>query len=430
LPCVDLQALPAPRRRAEAQRLASAEALACFDLGRAPLLRARLLRLDGDEWLCLLTLHHIAADGWSLGVFVSELSALYAAFRQGRSSPLPALPLQYADYAVWQRQSLTTEALAAELEWWRGLLAGAPAALELPTDRPRPKLASPRGGRERVELPATLRAGLERLGRRAGATLYMTLLAGFGAWLSRYTDQHDLVIGSPVAGRSRRELEGLIGLFMNPLALRLDLAGEPTFEELLGRTRELAFAAFAHQDLPFARLVEALAPERSLQHGPLFQVLFALQTVPLSLDGPGIALQREEIDPGTAKLDLSLELRPGAVAVAGWIEYRRDLFDGATVRRMAAHLGTLLAGAVDAPTARVSELPLLTGGERVQLLCEWSRSPGRWAAPGTVHGLFEAQARLTPHEPAIVTDDGALTFLDLNDSADHLAELIEEQCGD
>ncbi|HEX4496054.1 MAG TPA: non-ribosomal peptide synthase/polyketide synthase [Thermoanaerobaculia bacterium] len=412
LPRIDLDGLPKTAREAEAGRLRREEALRPFDLGRAPLLRALLLRLAGGEWVCLLTQHHIVSDGWSVGVLIEEMSVLYAAFLAGEPSPLADLPVQYGDYAVWQRRWLEGDALAGEAAWWRAHLSGAPTVLELPTDHPRPVVAGGLGGRERLEIPRELRQGLEELGQREGATLYMTLLAGLSALLSRYADQPELLVGSPVAGRSRRELEGLIGFFVNTLALRVDLGGEPSFRELLGRAREETLAALAHQDLPFERLVEELAPERSLDRSPLFQVMLAVQERAPEPRLPGLTLRRLEVEGGTAKFDLSLELAPEGEILSGGIEYRLDLFEPATVRRLAGHLGTLLSAVAADATQPISALPLLSAPEREQLLA-WRRSPGLWATAGTVHGLFEEQARLRPEAAALVAGERRMTYGEL-----------------
>ncbi len=408
LPRVALSGLPEGTRDGEARRLAREEARAPFDLGRGPLLRVTLLRLGGESWICLLTQHHIASDGGSIAVLVAEMSTLYAAFLAGEPSPLADLPVQYGDYAIWQRRWLAGEALTEELVWWREHLRGAPMVLELPTDSPRPVMASSAGGRERLALPAELR----RLARREGVTLYMTLLAGFGLLLSRTADQSELLVGSPVAGRSRRELEGLIGFFVNTLALRVNLEGEPTFRGLLGRAREETLAALAHQELPFERLVEELAPERSLDRSPLFQVMLAVQETTPELRAAGLTLRRLELEGSAAKFDLSLEVAPEEGGLVGWIEYRRDLFEPATVRRMAGHLGTLLAAAVEDSGMRASALPLLTPAEREQIAV-WHRSAGTWALPGSVHALFEEQARLRPDAAALVASDRRMTYGEL-----------------
>ncbi len=420
LPQIDLRGLPAAAREGEAARLRREEALRPFDLGRAPLLRALLLHLSGGDWICLLTQHHIVSDGGSVGVLIAEMSALYGAFLAGEPSPLADLPVQYGDYAVWQRRWLEGEALAAEAAWWRAHLDGAPTVLELPTDHPRPAVAGGLGGRERLEIGSGVREGLEELGGREGATPYMTLLAGLAVLLSRYADQEELLIGSPVAGRGRREVEGLIGFFVNTLALRVDLGGEPTFRELLARVREETLAALAHQDLPFERLVEELAPERSLDRTPLFQVMLAVQERAPELRLPGLTLRRLEVEGGTAKFDLSLEMDE---ELTGGIEYRLDLFEPATVQRLAGHLATLLAAVAANAGRPVASLPLLSAPERNQLLA-WRRSPGNWALPGTVHGLFEEQARLRPEAVALVAGERRMSYGELADRSGALARSL------
>jgi amino acid adenylation domain-containing protein len=426
LPRVDLRALPDAARAEEARRLAREEVLRSFDLsgpGGAPLLRATLLRLAAEDWICLLTQHHIGSDGWSAGVLGAELPVLYGALLAGGPSPLPELPLQYGDYAVWQRRWLAGEVLAGELAWWRRHLDGAPAVLELPTDHPRPAVASPLGGREGLVLPRELRQALERLGRSEGATLFMTLLAAFGLLLSRYAGPSDLLVGSPVAGRSRRELEGLIGFFVNTLALRVSLEGEPSFRELLARAREETLAVLAHQDLPFERLVEELAPERSLDRNPLFQVMLAVQEAGPALVAPGLTFRRVELEGGTAKFDLSLEVGVEEEGLGVWIEYRRDLFEAATVRRMAGHLAALLAGALADAGAPAAALPLLTVAEREEL-AGWHRSPGTWAVPGTVQGLFAEQARLHPAAAALVAGERTMSYGELARRSGALARAL------
>ena len=413
LPQVDLRGLAEPAREEEVRRLARDEARRPFalgDPGAGPLLRATLLRLAAADWICLLTQHHIASDAWSAGLLGAELPALYGAFLAGAPSPLAEPPLQYGDYAVWQRRWLTGEALAGELAWWRRHLEGAPAVLELPTDHPRPAVASPLGAREPLTFLPGPRRQVEALGRSAGATLFMTMLAGFALLLSRTADQPELLIGSPVAGRSRRELEGVIGFFVNTLALRVSLAGEsaggPSFRELLGRVREETLAALSHQELPFERLVEELAPERSLDRNPLFQVMLAVQEEAPELAAPGLAFRRVELEGGTAKFDLSLEIGPEGEVLRGAIEYRRDLFEAATVRRLAGHLAALLAAAAADAGAPVFDLPLLSAAERAELLA-WRRSPGSWAEPGmTVPGLFAEAARRWPEAVALAAGEG------------------------
>ncbi|HEX3128845.1 MAG TPA: amino acid adenylation domain-containing protein [Thermoanaerobaculia bacterium] len=415
LPVIDLRALP--DSEAEALRLAAEEAVRPFDLRRGPLLRAGLVRLDERDWLALFNLHHIAGDGWSFGILVQELSALYA----GRS--LPGLPVQYADFAAWQRQWLQDEVLEAQLAWWRAELDGAPALLELPTDRPRPAVQSYRGAVEAVALPANLAASLAEVARREGATLFMTLLAGFEALLARYTGQDDLLVGSPVAGRGRLELEGLIGFFVNTLVLRGRLA-DAGFQEILGRVRTSALGAFAHQDLPFERLVEELRVERSLAHSPLVQVTFALQNLPSgAVELPGLLLAPADAQGSTAKFDLTLSLSETGGTLTGGVEYASDLFDRATIVRLLGHFETLLAGAVEDPGRHLEDLPLLTPGETRQILGEWNATEMDLPKE-PVHLLFERQARERPDAPAVVSAHGSLTYGELDRGANRLARRL------
>ncbi|HEV7518061.1 MAG TPA: amino acid adenylation domain-containing protein, partial [Thermoanaerobaculia bacterium] len=421
VPVADLAALPARAREEEARRLATAAARRPFDLRRGPLWRVSLLRLGAAEHLLFVVLHHIVADGWSLGVLVRELEAH---FSHPVSDPLPELPIQYADFAAWQRDELTGEALEAQLAWWRRQLAGAPTLLELPTDRPRPAVQGFRGGSRPVRLDARLTAAVEGLARERGATPFMVLLAGLGVLLGRLSGQDDLLVGSAVANRTRRETEGLIGLFVNTLVLRCDLRGEaagPAFSALLARTRESALGAYAHQDLPFERLVEALAPERKLAHSPLFQVFFTLQNAPLpELILPGLTLAPWEIASGTAKFDLTLSLGEEGGELAGSLEYDRDLFEAATVERWGGHLATLLAAAAAVPERSWHDLPLLSPAEEEELLA-WNRTAVAYPPDLTLAGLFAAQAAETPGAPAVRFAGESLTYAELAERAGDLA---------
>ncbi|MET0400339.1 MAG: amino acid adenylation domain-containing protein, partial [Longimicrobiaceae bacterium] len=429
LPLLDLRALPAGAREAEAERLAGAEALRPFDLARGPLLRCSLLRLDRDDHVLCLTLHHAVGDGWSVDVLAGELSALYAAFVRGVEPRLPDLPIQYADFAVWQREWLRGDLLDAQTGFWRERLAGAPPLLELPTDRPRAAGQSPRAGSHRFTLPADVSRGLRRLAREEGATLFMTLLAGWQALLGRYAGQDDVVVGSPVAGRTRVETEGLIGFFVNVLALRADLAGDPTWRELLGRTREAALGAYAHQDLPFERLVDELDVERSLAHTPLFQVVFALQRAGglagrLSLDGVEPASFGGE--DGVVRFDMSLTVDDDAEALAGTLVYRAALFDAATAARMAGHLAILLEAMAAEPARRIAGVPLLRGAEREQVLEAWNATAAD-RPRACVHALFAEQAARTPDAPAVVFGEDALTYGELERRANQLAHALRRR---
>jgi amino acid adenylation domain-containing protein len=424
-PVVDLAGLPAGPRNAESARLAQEEARRPFDLSRGPLLRETLVCLGSEEHRLLLTFHHVASDGWSLGVLLDELGALYRAGLAGRPSPLPELPVQYADFALWQRRWLDGDVLAAQLAYWRHALSGAELTLDLPIDRPRPPVRGSRGASEEKRLPAELGARVESLGRSRGATLFMTHLAAFGALMHRYTGAADVLVGTPVAGRTRAETEPLIGFFVNNLVMRTAFASAPTFDELLAETRETALAAYAHQDLPFERLVEQLSPERDLSRTPIVQVSFAVDK-PLAGGGelaPGLTLASEEVDLGISKLDLSWGLVPGPDGLLSGAEYATDLFDAATIQRMISHLEVLLAGIVADPGARVSELPLLTQAEQAQLAA-WNDGLRRGLLQpeeATVRGLFDAQVRRTPDAPAVVSLDGTLTYAGLHGRALRIA---------
>lgn len=358
LPLVDLRALPAAAREAEARRLAAEEAERPFDLARGPLLRVSLLQLDREDHVVLFTMHHIVGDAWSMGVLVNEVAALYAAFSQGRPSPLPELPIQYADFAHWQQQWLQGEVLEAHLDFWRRQLDGATAALKLPTDRPRPPQQTFRGAHYAFALPRPLSEALKALSRQSEATLFMTLLGAFATLLYHYTGQEDILIGSPVAGRNRAELEGLIGYFVNTLALRVDLQGDPSFRELLDRLREVVLGAFAHQDLPFEKILNELQPRRDQSRISVANVAFALQNAPAStLELPGLSLSPLEVGSAIAKTDLILFMSEGPAGLRGLFEYNTDLFEAATIARAAAHFQTLLEAIVAEPEQRLSMLP-------------------------------------------------------------------------
>jgi amino acid adenylation domain-containing protein/non-ribosomal peptide synthase protein (TIGR01720 family) len=420
----DLGLLPVAEREAETRRGAAAEMRRPFDLARGPLLRLKLLRLAADEHVMVVTMHHIISDGWSSGVLIRELAALYEAYSAGAKSPLAPLPVQYADYALWQRRLLTGEALAGELTYWRERLAGAPTVLELPTDRPRPPVFAHRGARHHFALGPELVRALTALGRQEGATLFMTLLAAYQTLLSRHSGQEDISVGSPIAGRTQVETEGLIGYFANTLVLRTDLSGDPTFRELLGRVRETSLGAYAHQDVPFEMLVERLQPERSLSHTPLFQAALTLQSSPAEpLHVRGLALAPLEVESGTAKFDLLLTLEGEGESLRCFFEYNTDIFDGETIARMAGHFRTLLEGVVASPDDLVTRLPLLTDAERERLLSEWA---GRetYARGESLHRLFERQAARTPDATAVTYEDERLSYAELNTRANVLARRL------
>jgi amino acid adenylation domain-containing protein len=422
LPVNDLQELDESQRPSKVSAWAEEDARRRFDLTKGPLLRANLLRLGETEHVLLLTIHHIISDGWSVGVFVRELAVLYEAYTAGRSSPLQELSIQYADFAAWQRDWLQGGRLEEQLSYWKTQLSDAPPLLELPTDRPRPPVQSYKGAHETLLLCESLSRSLKELSRREGATLFMTLLAAFSTLLYRYSGQRDILVGTPIANRNRAETENLIGFFVNTLIFRTRLSEQMTFRELLCQVRETALEAYAHQDLPFEKLVEELQPERSLSHSPVFQVMLDLQNAPMrDLELQGLRLTPLPFDSRMAKFDLILTVGETDGRLSGQLEYNTDLFDAATVRRMARHLEHLLETAVSNADEQVSRLPLLTDDERHQILFEWNETQVENEPALCIHELFEQQAAAKPHAVALVHKDEQLTYRELNERANKLA---------
>jgi amino acid adenylation domain-containing protein len=420
LPVVDLQNQPEPEKQAEA--LATAEASKPFDLANGPVLRVKLWQVATDEYVLLFAIHHIAADGWSMGILIGELSAYYRAMATGTSALLPELPVQYADFSVWQRQWLTNQVLERQLNYWKKQLTGAPPLLELPTDRPRPAIQTFRGGTEQLQLDSLLTSQLKKLSLESGSTLFMTLLAGFVVLMSRYSGQTDLVVGSPIANRNRTEIESLIGFFVNSLALRFDLSQEPTFADLLAQVRRVTQEAYDHQDLPFEMLVEELQVERNLDRNPLTQVVFALQNAPSSpWDLPDVKVEGMPSGLDSVRLDLEVYLWDAPSGLVGFCSYNKDLFDAATIARMMQHFQNLLAAIVDNPQQPVSLLPLLSQQERHQLLVEWNDTQADYPQNQCIHQLFEEQVERTPDAVAVVFENQQLTYHELNCRANQLA---------
>ena len=421
----DLSGFVGQERESRAQEMLREKALERFDLSRAPLLRAVLIKLGEQEQILLLTMHHIISDGWSLGVLLREMGLLYEAYEAGKSSPLPALEVQYADYAVWQREWLQGEVLETQLGYWKRQLAEAPGALELPTDRPRPAVPSFKGALRQFKLTGRLSERVSELAKKEGVTLYMLMLAGLQVVLSRWSGQQDILVGSPIAGRTHRQTEGLIGCFLNTLVMRGDLRGKPTFREVLGRTREAALEAYAHQDLPFEKLVAELHPERDLSRQALFQVMFVMQNVPFEsneLDRLGarvISLKHV-----MAKFDATVNVYETPGGLQGWIEYATDLFDETTIERLVKHYINLLEQVVEEPDARVNELQLMTEEEREQLLLEWNQTELRYGAERCVHELFREQAERTPEAVAVVYEGGKLKYGELERRSNQVAQYL------
>jgi amino acid adenylation domain-containing protein len=426
MPVINLQELPQTKREAEVLQLVTHEAQRPFDLTQAPLLRATLLQLGEEEYVVMFTMHHIISDGWSMGILIQEVVALYEGFSKGLPSPLSELPIQYADFAVWQRQWLQKEVLESQLAYWRSQLGGTVPVLQLPTDRPRPKVQTFQGATKSFSLSAHLTEALKALSRKEDVTLFMTLLASFQTLLYRYSGQEDILVGSAIANRNRKEIEPLIGFFVNTLVLRTHLGGNPSFRELLGRVREVTLGAYAHQDLPFEYLIEDLHPERNLSYNPLFQVMFILQNASRSeLKLPCLTLSPLKVEKRTAKFDLSLSMEDTESGLTGVFEYNTDLFDSATINRMVEHFCTLLSGIVAHPNSCLKDLPLLTEAERQQLLVEWNNTQIDYSQKQCIHELFENQVERSPDAIAVIFEDQQLTYRELNTKANQLAHHLQ-----
>ncbi|UVK49252.1 amino acid adenylation domain-containing protein (plasmid) [Mesorhizobium sp. AR07] len=422
LPVLEHDLRDRPDAQATLSDLCHEEAQLPFDLARGPLIRGRLIRLADEEHVFLLTQHHIVSDGWSLGVLVRELSSLYRAFEAGQDDPLPPLAIQYADYAAWQRQWLSGERRQSQAQYWRDTLSGAPARLALPTDRPRPAQQSFAGATVPIVIDADLTRGLKRLSRQHGTTVFMTLLAAWAAVLSRLSGQDDVVIGVPSANRGRREIEQLIGFFVNTLALRLDLSGAPSLAQLLERTRRTALAAQEHQDLPFEQVVEIVKPPRHLDHTPLFQVMLAWQNNTVgSLDLPGLSVEAAGDGFDQVKFDLELDLGEDGDQIAGSLHYATALFDQATIERQRGYLLALLRAMVGDAGQPVGRIELLPADERAYLLEELNRTAAAYPSERCIHELFEAQVRQAPAAVAVVHEDERLSYGELNARANRLA---------
>jgi amino acid adenylation domain-containing protein len=422
---VDLSEVASEEQEIAVRRLVEEDARLPFNLKAGPVFRVSLLRLNPLEHVLLLSSHHIANDGWSLWRFVEEMGAIYGAYCSGKASPLSDLPIQYADYAVWQRNWMSGDLLEKQLSYWKKHLAGAPDTLELTSDRPRPAVLSYRGSKERSFVPATLANKLHELSRIEGATMYMTLLTAFQALLFRYTGEEDLVIGSPIANRTRSDIEGVIGFFVNTIVMRTRLSGDMTFRTVLRQVRDNALDAFANQDVPFEKLVDALRPDRYLGRVPLFQVWFALQNLPRTvLKMPGLELSTMDVHNGTSKFDLGLFAVEKPDGLHCSVEYSTDLFDSATIQRLLAHYHVLLESIADNPDQRIVDLALLPAGEERKVLHEWNDSSSAFRRDTCIHTLFEAQVQSTPDNIALVFEDTRLTYAELNRKANQLAHRL------
>lgn len=429
LALADLQSLPPHSKEKEVARLAAESSQFPFDLAHPPLFRMTLLQIEEETYVIFLVMHHIIFDGWSVGVFMRELLALYRAFSSGAPSPLSTLPMQYATFAQWQRRWLRGEKLESQLAYWQQQLAAAPGLLSLPTDHPRPPVRPAEGAKKAVQLSQSLTGALQDVSRRENVTLFMTLLAAFKVLLYRYCGQKDVLVGVPTTNRSRAELEELIGLFVNTVVIRTNLSGDPDFQEFLAQVSRVAMEAYAHQELPFGLLVEKLQPERNLSYTPLFQVMFNLQHAPFpEAHLPDLKVAPLKIDNDTAKFDLTLELyETQDNRVTGWFEYSTALFKPQTIERMAAHFQVLLRAIVADPGRRISALPLLEEAEKQQLLVAWNETRRDYPQDKLLHEIFEAQVRQTPDAVAVCFGESRITYAVLNRRANRLARYLHAQ---
>ncbi|MBW4477616.1 MAG: amino acid adenylation domain-containing protein [Tolypothrix brevis GSE-NOS-MK-07-07A] len=428
LPVINLEHLSGKDWEAEVKQFAAESAKKPFNLAKGLLVRATLLRLSEEEHVLLVTMHHIITDGWSCGVFLRELSSLYAAFSKNQPSPLPKLPIQYADFTIWQRDRLKGEFLATQLNYWKQQLQGELAVLQLPTDRPRPNLTTFTGAKQYFTFSASLTNALKQLSQREDATLFMSLLTAFNILLYRYTDQEDILIGSPIANRNRPELEEMLGLFVNTLVLRNNLSGNPSFRELLHRVREVTLDAYAHQDLPFEMIVEELQPERDLSRNPLYEVMFVLQNTPSSVqEVSGLTLRTLEFDSGTAQLDIFLSMSESEEGLTGCLEYNTDIFDTTTITQFTNNFQTLLENIVANPEQYLNELSILSGFEQKELLFQLNQTHADYPQDIFLHQLFEQQVKLTPDYIALISNFEEITYLQLNHRVNQLAHYLQKK---
>ncbi|AFY44059.1 non-ribosomal peptide synthetase [Nostoc sp. PCC 7107] len=428
LEIINLEHLSGKNWEADVQKFVAELAKKPFNLAQGLLVRATLLRLSEAEQILLVTMHHIITDGWSCDVFLRELSTLYAAFSTNQPSPLAELPIQYADFAIWQRDRIQGKFLETQLNYWEQQLQGELPILQLPTDRPRPSVTSFTGAKQYFQFSKSLTDALKQLSQQADATLFMSLLAGFNILLYCYTDQEDILIGSPIANRNRAELEGMLGLFVNTLILRNNLSGNPSFREFLYRVREITLDAYAHQDLPFEMLVEKLHPERDLSRNPLYEVMFVLQNTPTNVQEiSGITLQTLEFDSGTAQLDIFLSMSESPEGLTGCLEYNTDIFNSTTITQFINNFQTLLTNIVTNPEQHLSELSLLTASEQKQLLFKFNQTRADYPQNITLHQLFEQQVELTPNCLALISQSEELTYRQLNHRVNQLAHYLQKQ---
>jgi len=426
VPVEDLGALPESEREARAKQIAAEQAREPFDLERGPLFRASLLRLSSQQHVLLLSVHHIICDGWSISIIISELASFYLAFSIRSLPSLPLLLLQYPDYALWQRQWLQAGALSRQLNYWTHQLAGLNPVITLPLDKPRPPVQTFTGASIEHRIGSRVATALKQITRAESATLFMGLLSAYAILLSRYSDQQEVVIGTPVANRTRSEVEGTVGLFVNTLVMRVSVRAEQSYRGLLREVREVALGAYNHQDLPFEKLVEELRPERDLSHSPLFQVAFALQNAPLPpIELPGLSLKPLEVDSEMAKFDLTLSIEETQQGLHAVLQYNTDLFEDATARRMLKHYEVLLEAIVADPDRPLSELPILAQTERQQILEEWNDTERNYPKESNLNRLLQDQAERVPEAVAVSFQDAHLSYRELNRQANQIAHHLQ-----
>ncbi len=431
IPVEDLTELDEEDRQAQARSLVTQLARTPFDLSQGPLIRINLVRLAELDHVLMVVMHHIISDGWSIGVLIRELTALYEAYCAGEPSPLPELGLQYADYAMWQREYLQGSVLEQELGYWRKQLEGAPSVLELPTDRPRPPVQTFRGSVQSIVLSEELTRGVREMSQREGMTLFMGLMGGFQALMMRYSGQEEIVVGTPIAGRSRVETEELIGFFVNTLVMRTEVRGRESVGELMRRVKEVAIGGYAHQEVPFERLVEEMKPERSLSYSPIFQVMFVLQNTPKEgAELPGLkmsAMSGEGGNGGTARFDMTLSIRERGEELLAALEYNTDLFDATTMERMLGHYEKLLEGIVKDGEQAVSTIEILSEAERKQVLEEWNETAREYPRELCIHELFQQQVEETPEAIAVIYEGEEVIYQELNRRANQLAHYLRRR---
>jgi amino acid adenylation domain-containing protein len=425
IPLIDLQPLARFEKTRQIEKTVRESSRYSFNLADEPLLRIELLRLREENHLLVLTIHHIISDGWSMGIFLEELATLYRVYSLGEDSPLPELPIQYADFAIWQKQHFPQTVFETQLDYWREKLAGLPPLLELPTDKPRPPRQTFAGNSLSFELSSELTEQLKQIGRESGVTLYTILLAALAILLSRYSHQTDIPIGTAIANRTRKEVESLIGFFVNTLVLRFDLDENLQFRELIERARQITLESYANQDIPFEKVVEELQPERSLSYHPLFQVMFVWQnTLRRKWELSELKIDEQPINTGTAKFDITLSLEEKDGCIAGFWEYNTDIFEIDTIARMMSHFRTLLGTIASNPQQKILKLPLISPRESQQLLQEWNQTATNYPKDKSIHQLFETQAAATPDAVALVWEDKQLTYRELNEKANRLARYL------